>query len=64
MFGATMKLSTVLMLSPCWLSMTPRHQKPVERILPSYVSVQLISLSYDDGGRGLPDQGRRARAVE
>jgi hypothetical protein len=61
MFGVAMTLSIVLMFHPCWLSITRRHQKPVDRILPSYVSVQLISLSYDDGGRGLPVYRERNR---
>jgi hypothetical protein len=43
--------------------MTPHHQKPVDRMMPSYVSVQLISLSYDDGERGFPANRGRERGM-
>jgi hypothetical protein len=32
---------------PCWLSMIDSHEKPADRVLPSYISVPWISLSYD-----------------
>ena len=51
------------MLFPCWLSMTRCHQKPIARSSLSYVSVSLISLSYDDGGRVSPVCGGALRAT-